>query len=72
MNKYRLVEIMKRNGDTQEKLANVVGLSLTRFNMKLNETGGAEFTQGEIQAMKQHYDLSPEEIDEIFFAKNVS
>ena len=40
--------------------------------MKLNETGGAEFTQGEIQAIKQHYDLSPEDLDGIFFAKEVS
>ena len=71
MNKYRLVEIMKRNGDTQEKLAGVVGVSLSRFNAKLNENG-AEFTQGEIQIIKQHYSLTPEEIYEIFFAKDVS
>lgn len=72
MNKYKLVEIMKRHGDTQEQLADAVGISLSRFNAKLNEKDNAQFTQGEIQAMKQRYDLRPEEIDEIFFAKCVS
>lgn len=72
MNKYRLVEIMKRHGDTQEQLADAIGISLGRFNAKLNEKDNAQFTQGEIQAMKQRYDLGPEEIDDIFFAKNVS
>ena len=40
--------------------------------MKLNEKDGAEFTQGEIKALKERYNLTPEEVDAIFFARKVS
>ena len=72
MNKNKLVGTMYANGDTQETLATAIGLSTSRFNAKLNETGGAEFTQGEIRRIKKRYELTPSDIDEIFFTENVS
>ncbi len=72
MNKQKLVGIMYGNGDRQEDLANAIGISLQRFNAKLNETGGAEFTQGEIQRIKERYNLSSDDIDDIFFTSFVS
>lgn len=58
---------MKEHGDTQATLSKAIGLSLSRFNAKLNRTGGAEFDVAEIRAIKRLYGLSPEEVDNIFF-----
>lgn len=67
MNKNALVSKYKLHGDTQTDLANYIGISVQRFNAKLNETDGAEFTQGEIQKIKEKYNLTSEEVDMIFF-----
>ena len=72
MNKALLESKMKLFGDNQSKLAEAVGISLQRFNAKLNGTNGAEFTQGEIQKIKDRYNLTGEEVDAIFFKNNVS
>lgn len=72
MNKALLESKMKLHGDNQSKLADALGISLPRFNAKLNETNGAEFTQGEIQKVKERYNLTGEEVDAIFFKGNVS
>ena len=63
---------MKLHGDRQEDVAEHIGLSLSRFNAKLNETDGAEFTQGEIQRIKEKYNLTDAEVVAIFFASVVS
>lgn len=67
MNKNKFVSVMKLHGDTQESLAEAIGLSVQRMNAKINSTGGAEFTMSEIRAIKIRYDLTGEDIDEIFF-----
>lgn len=66
MNKYKLIEIMKRHHDRQEDLAKAIGISRTRFGAKIN--GRAFFTQPEIFAIKTRYLLSAEQLDEIFFS----
>ena len=68
MNKNELVSKMKKYGDRNEDLAKYIGISPQRFSAKLNETGGAEFTQSEIQKVKERYNLTSEEVDAIFFA----
>lgn len=68
MNVNLLKGKMKERSMTQEDVARKVGLSLSRFNAKLNGTGGAEFSLGEAQAMKRLFGLSPDQIDKIFFA----
>ena len=72
MNKALLESKMKLFGDNQSKLADALGISLARFNAKLNETDGAQFTQGEIKKIKIRYDLTSEEVDAIFFNDCVS
>lgn len=67
MNKPLLESKMKLKGDRQEDLANYLDISLSRLNAKINETGGAEFNQGEITQIKLRYDLTPDEVDQIFF-----
>lgn len=72
MNKPLLESKMKLKGDRQEDLANYLDISLSRLNAKINETGGAEFTQGEIQRIKERYNLNSDEVDAIFFTSVVS
>ena len=72
MNKNLLMSVLARSGDKQSDLASVLGLSLSRTNAKINETDGAQFYQSEIAAIKAHYGLTAEEVDSIFFTKNVS
>lgn len=68
MNINMLKGKIKENDMTQEDVANKIGLSLSRFNAKLNEKGGAEFSLGEVQSMKKLFKLEPEQVDQIFFA----
>lgn len=72
MQKNELVSVMKKHGDRQEDLANYIGISLQRFNAKINEKDGAEFTKGEIQKIKEKYNLTAEDVDLIFFNNDVS
>jgi len=72
MNIYKLKSIMILHGDTGNTLAKALGISPQRFSAKINERNGAEFTQGEIMAIKERYNLSADDIDDIFFSKKVS
>lgn len=72
MNKNELVSKMKKHGDRNEDLAKYIGISPQRFSAKLNGTGGADFTRSEMQKIKKKYNLTSEEMDEIFFAQHVS
>lgn len=70
MNFKKLTNVIREKGDTQQSLAEAIGLSRVRLNAKIN--GRASFTQPEICAIKKRYDLSCSEIDEIFFTCAVS
>lgn len=72
MDKKNLESVMKKYGDTQATLAKVLGISRTCFNNKINERDDACFTQPEMKAIKNRYNLTANDIDEIFFAKAVS
>lgn len=71
MNPNLMKGIIRANGDTQADLAAALGLSLSRFNAKINETRGAEFTQTEIAAIKGRYNLTPKQVSDIFFNHKV-
>ena len=71
MNKNMFVSKMKLFGDTQEILAEAIGLSLSRLNAKINGTDGAEFKQGEIKFFRNRWNLTPDEVDQIFFGSAV-
>lgn len=72
MRKNELEAMMKLNGDTGNTLSEYLGIARSTFSAKLNETNGAEFTQGEILAIKTKYSLTAEQVDRIFFAAKVS
>ena len=72
MNKRKLVSFMKLYGDTGSSLAEYLGIVRSTFSAKLNESNGAEFTQGEISMIKNRYNLSAEQVDDTFFNEKVS
>lgn len=65
MNKSMLRAVMIKNGDTQQTLAKFLGMALSTLNAKLNSK--TEFTQTEIAAIKNRYNLTGEELSKIFF-----
>lgn len=67
MNKPLLASFMAKNQDTQETLANAMGISLSRLNAKINERDGAAFTQSEIQFIIDRYELTDEDVMQVFF-----
>lgn len=72
MNKLRLESVMRLHGDTGTSLARFLNMARTTFSAKINETKGAEFTQGEIAMIKEKYSLSANDIVDIFFDNEVS
>ena len=70
MNKNLLVSKMKLLGDNQDTLARALDLSLTRTNAKINGTDGAQFNPDEIKVIMDRYDLTPDEVVQIFFIEN--
>ena len=67
MNTNMLKGKMMEQGMTQEEVAKKIGISLSRFNAKLNETGGAEFSLGELKSLVELFRLTPKQLDQIFF-----
>lgn len=71
MNTNKLRAKMALFGDTGNTLSQALGISPQRFSAKINDNN-AEFTQSEIQIIKDRYNLTAEEVDDIFFDKKVS
>lgn len=67
MNKELFKSIMVLNGDTLKTLSKVLNISEQSLSCKINEKG-TEFKQGEIVKIKNHYNLTPEQVESIFFA----
>lgn len=72
MNKNLLRSIMALHGDNDTSLANYLLLSRSRFSAKINEKNGAEFSKREITRIRDKYNLTDEQVMQIFFAPNVS
>lgn len=72
MNARKLKSVMVLHGDSGRSLSKYLGISETTFSTKLNRWRGSEFTQGEIQAIKDKYELTAEDVDSIFFGQEVS
>lgn len=72
MNERKLKAVMQLHGESQQDLAQYLQMSLSRLNAKINGYRGAQFRQNEIAAIQEHYGLSAEEVNEIFFALTVS
>ncbi len=68
MNSALLKGEIRGKNMTQAAVAGEIGISLSRFNAKLNNNQGAEFSLGEIRAIKTLLNLSSEQVDHIFFS----
>lgn len=71
MNKALLRSIMVLHGDTNKSLAEYLEISEKSVSDKINENG-TEFKQCEIYAIVEHYNLTPQQIKDIFFNRAVS
>lgn len=67
-NKELLKSKMALHGDTVLSLAEKLGLSRVYLNQLINNTGGREFGQSQIKAIIDIYNLTPDEVIQIFFA----
>lgn len=70
MNTNKLKAVMKLNEDTQEKLAEALGLKASGVCERIN--GNVDFRRSEINLIRKRYNLSNEETISIFFDENVS
>lgn len=72
MNKALLRSIMALHNDTTNDLADFLCLTPQSVSYKINEKimpsgKKAEFGQGEIRRIKERYNLTAEQVEEIFF-----
>ena len=65
MNVNLLRSKMALKGDTQVSLAEAIGITANTLWFKMSQR--KDFKQGEINAIAQRYDLTPDEIQQIFF-----
>lgn len=72
MNKKLLRSEMVLHDDTNSTLANALGITPQSLSAKMNETNGAEFTQGEMNVIRTRYTLTDSKFIAIFFADCVS
>ena len=70
MNSLEMKVAMKRNEDTQEKLAEVLGLQISGVSARIN--GRISFRASEIEKIRERYKLSNDELVKIFFTTKVS
>ncbi len=67
MNKRKFLAMLAAHGENQAILSNALGMSRITLSRKISENHNSVFTQPEIIAIKKRYDLSCEEVDDIFF-----
>ena len=70
MNSLEMKVTMKRNEDTQEKLAEALGLQVSGVCARIN--GHIDFRTSEIEKIRERYNLSNDELVKIFFTTKVS
>jgi len=71
MDSQKLKGLIVTFDGNQENLAKAMGMSLSRLNAKINETG-AEFTKTEIEFIRDRYKMSRKQVMDIFFTNPVS
>ena len=63
--KWKLRGIIEQNNDTLDELAKYLEIAYPTLSNKMNQH--VEFKQSEIKKIKQRYNLTPVELDNIFF-----
>ena len=70
MNSLEMKVAMKRHEDTQEKLAKALGLKISGVSARIN--GKLDFRASEIAKIRERYNLSNDELVQIFFTSHAS
>lgn len=65
--KYKIKAVLERFGHTQNDLAEILGITYQSVSIKLNQH--KDFTQTEIFKIIHYYELTAEEVMDIFFNK---
>ena len=68
MNKNAFKSLIILKGDTQKDVADALGVTEQTVGDKLN--GVSDFKQSEIKILIDRYDLTPEQVNDIFFDGN--
>lgn len=68
MNSNLLKGKIKEKNMSQGDVAELIGLSLSRFNAKINTKNGAVFTLGEARSLRKVLSLTEEQFMQIFFS----
>lgn len=66
MNKYALKEIVDKNNDNMQNLADYLGIHINTLYEKI-KAKKYDFTREQIFKIKEKYALTAEQIDSIFF-----
>lgn len=72
MNKIALRIKMLEYGDNGLSLSKYLGISRSTLSAKISKNSKSEFTQSEILKIKKRYNLTSDEVNEIFFEEKVS
>ena len=67
MNSKELKIEMMRNNENGTHLSKILGISRQTLSNKMCNRNGSDFTREEIAIIKDHYALSNDRVDEIFF-----
>ena len=70
MNKPLMKSVIARNKDTQQALAQALKLTQSGISNRIN--GKVDFRLSEIECIRKRYNLTAEEIANIFFTRDVS
>lgn len=65
--KWKLREQIDRHNDKLESLASYLNITYQTLSKKMNEH--VDFTRSEIMKIKQRYNLTAEQVDQIFFSE---
>jgi len=64
--KYKLKQVLERFGHTQNDLAELLGITYQSLSIKMN--GHKDFKQSEIFKIIHYYNLTADEVMDIFFS----
>lgn len=70
MNKTLFKIHMVKNNDTQERLAEDMGIAQSSLSMRIS--GKIDFRQNEINFIRNRYNLTDQETIDVFFSEEVS
>lgn len=67
MNKDKLLGLIREHGDSQEALANYLGITRNTLYRKINEVDGSSFDEREMSAIAKRYNLDESVFLNVFF-----